>query len=187
MTVSELAGRAGITADTVRYYGRMGLLPETGRNAAGHRYYDDDALERLRFIKGAQWFELRLEDIRTLLDALEDDACSCGATADLVRRRIAAIDEQRIRLDEMRDALCRLLDGSSPDDPTPTPKEQLMTTLVTIPTTVETDAGVSDAGPGCGCCIPPPGATAEGKQRAMAELQARRDAVERRLLGLQLG
>ena len=54
LSVSELAGRAGISPDTVRYYGRLGLLPETGRTGAGHRYYDEAALERLRFIKGAQ-------------------------------------------------------------------------------------------------------------------------------------
>ena len=42
------------------------------------------------------------------------------------------------------------------------------------------------AGPGCGCCIPPPGASMpEGRQRALADLQARRDALERRLKGLR--
>jgi len=71
LSVSQLAGRAGIT---VRCYGRLGLLPETGRTKpetgrtkAGHRYYDEAALDRLRFIKGAQRFDLRLEDIRELL------------------------------------------------------------------------------------------------------------------------
>src|SRR5579862_9758160 len=110
LSVSELASRAGITADTVRYYGRLGLLPETGRTAAGHRYYDDVALERLRFIKGAQWFELRLEEIRELLEVFDGEACPCGHAREVVLRRIAAIDEQRARLDEVRAALCRLLD-----------------------------------------------------------------------------
>jgi DNA-binding transcriptional MerR regulator len=177
LSVSELAARAGITADTVRYYGRVGLLPETGRTPAGHRWYDDDALERLRFIKGAQWFELRLEEIRALLAAFEGEGCACGATADLVRRRIAAIDEQRERLDEMRAALTRLL-----DDGHPTQEDGTMTTL--LPTPIEAGEA-QDATPGCGCCIPPPG-SAE-KDRAVAELQARRDAVERRLRGLSTG
>jgi DNA-binding transcriptional MerR regulator len=180
LSVSELAARAGISPDTVRYYGRVGLLPETGRTSAGHRYYDDAALERLRFIKGAQWFELRLEEIRTLLDAFEADACGCGHTAALVRGRIAAIDEQRARLEEMRAALCRLL-----DDPDTTREDVPMTTVLTTELTTETDdARAEEAGPGCGCCIPPPGASAE---RELRELQARREAVERRLRGLRTG
>ena len=41
----------------------------------------------------------------------------------------------------------------------------------------------ADATPGCGCCIPPPGAGA--KDKVLAELQGRRDAIERRLGGLK--
>lgn len=166
LSVSELAARAGISPDTVRYYGRVGLLPETGRTPAGHRYYDDAALERLRFIKGAQWFELRLEEIRDLLDAFEAEACACGRTEDLVRRRIAAIDEQRARLDEMRAALCRLVD------------DREVATMTTMTTTETVEA--QGPRPGCGCCIPPP----DTVDTRVAELQARRDAVERRLRGL---
>ncbi len=57
-----------------------------------------------------------------------------------------------------------------------------MTTLLTT-TTDEADAQATDAEPGCGCCIPPPGASA--KDVVLAELQARRDAVERRLGGIR--
>ena len=54
-----------------------------------------------------------------------------------------------------------------------------MTTLL-IPETGDTQA--EEATPGCGCCIPPPDASVpEGRQRALAELKARRDALERRL------
>lgn len=160
LSVSELASRAGISAHTVRYYGRLGLLPETGRTAAGHRFYDDAALERLRFIKGAQWFELRLEEIRELLEAVDGDLCPCGHSREVVLRRIAAIDEQQGRLSDIRAALCRLLSDdpiviSEPDVPTPTP---------------------------CGCCTPSPPLSADEELR---ELRARQEAVERRLAGLR--
>lgn len=47
-------------------------------------------------------------------------------------------------------------------------------------------ARADEAGPGCGCCLPPPDASLpEGRQRVLAELQARRDALERRLRGLR--
>lgn len=59
-------------------------------------------------------------------------------------------------------------------------------TNVLIPVTAGAEATTEDAGPGCGCCIPPPDAAqAEGRRRALADLQARRDALERRLQGLR--
>lgn len=179
LRVSELAARTGISPDTVRYYGRLGLLPEMGRTGAGHRYYDESALERVRFIKGAQWFELSLEEIRELLAVFDEGACPCGHTRDVVLRRIAVIDEQRARLDEIRAALCRLLG----DDPATaaltnghTRKERGdMTDTLTATTEAEADAG-------CGCCQPPDPPSLEEEVR---ELQARKEAVERRLAGLQ--
>ena len=58
-------------------------------------------------------------------------------------------------------------------------KGEHMTTLLPI---TDIEAGTDEAGPGCGCCVPPPDASA--KQEALAALQARRDAVERRLAGI---
>jgi hypothetical protein len=61
-------------------------------------------------------------------------------------------------------------------------------TNVLIPVTAgaEAEAEAGDATPGCGCCVPPPDASqAEGRQRALEALQARRDALERRLQGLR--
>lgn len=55
-----------------------------------------------------------------------------------------------------------------------------MTTTLAPVTPVEVKA--EEAGPGCGCCIPPPDASA--KEEAMASLQARRERLERRLAGM---
>jgi DNA-binding transcriptional MerR regulator len=182
LSVSQLAGQAGISSDTVRYYGRLGLLPESGRTKAGHRYYDEAALERLRFIKGAQWFDLRLEDIRELLAVLDTEACACGHTRDVLLRRIALIDEQRARLDDIRAALCRLVGddpaGTSPANGHACRRSENMTdTLTTAPPTNEAEETAV-----CGCCIPPPMMDVDEEVR---ELQARKEAVERRLAGFR--
>lgn len=175
LSVSELATRTGISPDTVRYYGRLGLLPESGRTDAGHRYYDESSLERVRFIKGAQWFELSLDDIKELLAVFDDGACPCGHTRDVVLRRIAAIDEQRVRLDEIREALCRLIGGDPATNGHHRRSENVTDTLIA---TTETEA---EADAGCGCCKPPAPPSIDEEVR---ELQARKEAVERRLAGL---
>ena len=54
-------------------------------------------------------------------------------------------------------------------------------TTVLVPQTGD-GAQAGEAGPGCGCCLPPPDTSQPaGRQQALAELQARRDAIERRL------
>lgn len=181
LSVSQLAERAGISPDTVRYYGRVGLLPETGRTDAGHRFYDEAALDRLRFIKGAQWFELRLDEIRELLEVVDGEDCACGPTLEVVLRRIAAIDEQRARLDEIRAALCRLL-GGEPDPATGTNGSITEGTNMTDTLITAAPAGEAEDTASCGCCRPPAPATVQDE---IQELQARREAVERRLAGLK--
>ena len=64
--MSELATAVGVRPDTIRYYERVGLLPPPNRTAGGYRAYDA-AVDRLRFIRGAQRLRLRLVDIRHLL------------------------------------------------------------------------------------------------------------------------
>jgi DNA-binding transcriptional MerR regulator len=108
-TVSTLAKAAGLSVDTVRYYSRLGLLPERGRTSGGHRYFDESAIERLQYIRGAQWFELRLEEIRELLDTSDSGGCPCERTKSLLEEKIAAIDSERERLDHIRTELARLL------------------------------------------------------------------------------
>ena len=41
MTIREIAAKTNMSTDTLRYYGRIGLLPPVPRNAAGIRNYDE--------------------------------------------------------------------------------------------------------------------------------------------------
>ena len=108
-SISTLAKAAGLSVDTVRYYARLGLLPERGRTSGGHRYFDESAIERLQFIRGAQWFELSLDEIRELLHTSDRGQCPCQLTKSILEQKVAAIEAQRQRLDGIRAALDRLL------------------------------------------------------------------------------
>lgn len=50
MRIAELARRSGLSAHTIRYYERIGLMPRALRDGAGHRDYDDKALIWITFI-----------------------------------------------------------------------------------------------------------------------------------------
>lgn len=67
LTIGRLAKRAGFSVETVRFYGRRGLLPEPSRNSAGYRCYAPEDVDRLRFIRRAKELGFSLDDIAELL------------------------------------------------------------------------------------------------------------------------
>ena len=118
LTVSKLADRVGTSADTVRYYERIGLLPEPDRSASGYRMYDDDAVERVQFIKYAQRFGLRLDEIGELLQIKERGLCPCGHTRRLLERRLAELDDDMAAMARLRRDIGQMLEGlpGGPDE-----------------------------------------------------------------------
>ncbi|MDQ4089262.1 MAG: heavy metal-responsive transcriptional regulator [Actinomycetota bacterium] len=122
LRVAELASVVGVSPDTVRYYERAGLLPPPDRTAAGYRSYDADAVDRLRFIQGAQRLGLHLADIRDLLAVRDTGTCPCEPAEDLLRRRLAEVDAQIARLVTLRAEMAAMVDAlPTADCPPPTP------------------------------------------------------------------
>ena len=104
-TISALAESLGLRSDTLRYYERLGLLQPSSRSAAGYRLYDEEASERLRFIKGLQRMGLRLGDIKELLEVRDRGRCPCGHTQVLVDRRLAEVQADIEQLRGVREQL----------------------------------------------------------------------------------
>ena len=112
--ISELARRSGFPPSTLRYYETVGLLPEPVRTDAGYRVYDDEALERLRFIARAKTMGLALDDIAGLVGLWADGSCSTvqGRLRELldvkatdVRSQIADLSAFAAQLDHLRATL----------------------------------------------------------------------------------
>lgn len=80
MSVAQLAVRVGVRPDNIRYYERSGLIPPAPRTAADHRRYGEDAVDRLRFIQGAQRLGLRLREIADLIAVRDTGNCPCEPT-----------------------------------------------------------------------------------------------------------
>jgi DNA-binding transcriptional MerR regulator len=108
--VATLARQAGVSGDTVRYYERAGLLAAPARSAAGYRLYSPAALDRLRFIQGAQRLGLRLAEIRELLAVRDTGTCPCEPAETMLRRRIGEIDTELARLAALRTDLVTMAD-----------------------------------------------------------------------------
>ena len=95
--IGQLAKRAGVAIDTVRYYERNQLLVPVERLASGYRRYGEAELMRLRFIRRAKALGFTLEDIRSLL-SLSDER----NVAKVKRAAEAKLTDIEQRIDELQ-------------------------------------------------------------------------------------
>lgn len=65
MNRAELAEQAGINKETLRYYERIGLLPEPRRDTNNYRVYNQKDLERLQFIRKAKEYGFTLKELKS--------------------------------------------------------------------------------------------------------------------------
>ncbi len=122
MSVAVLARLADTTPDTIRYYERLGLLPEPPRNRAGYRRYGSDAVDRMRFIQGTQRLGLRLSDIADLLSIRDTGTCPCGDAAVVLRKRMDEVRTEIERLSALFGELETMVEHlPSQDCPDPAP------------------------------------------------------------------
>lgn len=102
MRISEVADRLGVAPSTVRYYERIGLVPNPPRTASGYRTYDDEAAARLLFVTRAKRIGLTLEQIAEVLAIW--NGVNCAATHEEITR---LIDTKRIEVVERMQELQR--------------------------------------------------------------------------------
>jgi Zn(II)-responsive transcriptional regulator len=105
--IGQLAKRAGVAIDTVRYYERNGLLSPAGRLASGYRRYGEAELKRLRFIRRAKALGFTLADIRELL-SLSDER-SVAKIKKAAEARLADVDRRIEELERIREGLHTLV------------------------------------------------------------------------------
>jgi DNA-binding transcriptional MerR regulator len=110
MRVGEVAERAGVNVETLRYYERRGLLPEPARTPNGHRRYDEETVRFVRAIKEAQGLGFTLAEIEEYLRIV---GRARGAASEALRVRLAAkideIDARLAALHRVRDQLARVV------------------------------------------------------------------------------
>ncbi len=105
--IGQLAKRAGVGIDTVRYYERDGLLSPAARLESGYRRYGDTELKRLHFIRRAKALGFSLDDIRSLLTLSEEhDVAQVKRAAE---GKLADIDQRIAELERIRAGLHTLI------------------------------------------------------------------------------
>lgn len=103
--IGRLGERAGVNIETIRYYEKIGLLPEPGRTAAGYRQYGEDHLRRLSFIRKGRDLGFSIEAIRALLRLAEHPEQPCEDADRLASAHLAEVERKIEELGRLRNAL----------------------------------------------------------------------------------
>lgn len=109
LTVGRLARLAQLSADTVRYYEKQGLLVPARKSGAGYRLYEADALRRLRFIKHAQACGFSLAEVRELLSLRAAGSACCSDVRSVAVHKKLLIEAKIRNLQTMSRALSELI------------------------------------------------------------------------------
>jgi MerR family transcriptional regulator, mercuric resistance operon regulatory protein len=118
---AALAQRTGCNLETVRYYEKVGLLPEPPRTTSGYRSYDTSHERRLRFVLRARELGFSLDEIRELLHLVDERERPCAearavATTHLADVRAKIADLKRMER-VLKDVVAQCGDGTLPECP----------------------------------------------------------------------
>ena len=105
MRVIEIARSAGVTADAVRYYARLGLLSPKRSAANGYREFSALDVRRLWFIKRAQSLGFSLAEIETIFRQARQRKSPCPMVRDIIQKHLEQTGEELDQLILLRDRM----------------------------------------------------------------------------------
>ena len=104
LSIGEVACRAGISASAIRYYEKVGLVPEPER-IGGKRRYEPEVIQRLSLIEAAKRLGLTIKEVYTLLYGFPAEAAASERWRLLASRKLEEVDELIAQLQQMRHLL----------------------------------------------------------------------------------
>ena len=103
MRISEVSEQSGMSADTLRYYERIGLIPPVNRNGSGIRDYNDMDMKRVEFIRCMRNAGLSIEVLSEYVELVQQGDETIEARQEILkeqRKQLAAkIEEMQETLD----------------------------------------------------------------------------------------
>jgi MerR family transcriptional regulator, copper efflux regulator len=109
LTIGEVAKRAAVHIETLRYYERQGLMARPPRSRSNYRMYSEETVRRVQFIKRAQQLGFSLKEIQELLALRAAPQAQCVDVRERTLAKIHEIEHKMRALQAMHTALTRLV------------------------------------------------------------------------------
>ena len=104
-TIGEAAARAGVSADTIRYYERHKVIPVAPRTSAGYRVYSDDAVARIQLVKNAVRFGFAIKELEAFLRSCDAGQPPCRKVRAAGGRLLAEMDRRPAEMGAAREQM----------------------------------------------------------------------------------
>ena len=112
LKISELSEQTGLSAHTLRYYEKYGLINASNRSETGYRLYTDSDVRRVQFVKTARNTGFSLSDIGQLLSIrVNKQSHSCQEVTDITQKKLFEVNAKMDELLSMQQTLKLLLDS----------------------------------------------------------------------------
>lgn len=108
-TIGELSTLSGVKVPTIRFYEQIALLEEPPRTSGNRREYNDEALERLRFIRHSRDLGFETADIRELIALAAHPSSSCHKADTIALRHLQSVEKRIAQLTSLRKELRHML------------------------------------------------------------------------------
>ncbi len=105
MKIKEVSEKYDITADTLRYYERIGLIRNVGRDKNGIRNYSAENCASIAFIKCMRAANISIEGLTEYIELYSRGDTTRDARKAILIRERAHLEE---RIEAMKDALQHL-------------------------------------------------------------------------------
>ena len=109
MRIGELAKLSGVSADTIRYYERIALMPKAARTPAGYRDYGESSIDRVRLVQNALRFGFSLKQLGAFLGVRQAGGAPCKSVRAAGTAILEAIEIQIAALTASRDSIQQTL------------------------------------------------------------------------------
>ena len=109
MIANEIAKSAGVSANVVRYYSRIGLLNPTRNPDNGYREYTPLDAIRVRFIRKAKWLGFTLKDVKIILEEVDSGKSPCGEVRRIIAERVRENQQRLEHLQEIQERMERAM------------------------------------------------------------------------------
>lgn len=111
--IGEVASRADVNKETVRYYEKRGLIPEPDRRRSGYRIFTQRHIDQIRFIKRAQELGFTLSEIKELLELRLDADTDRSEIREEAQKKYQDVTDKIEKLERIRKMLAELIDSCS--------------------------------------------------------------------------
>ena len=105
MSRGSLAKQTGVNIETIRYYEKIGLIPEPKRSSGGHRIYDQSQLRRLSFIRRTRDLGFTLKEVRALFELVDGGDYTCAEVRDRTIVHLEDVEQKICDLQKMQSTL----------------------------------------------------------------------------------